>query len=225
MKEIKLWKYISDKLSSEKEIVLLVVANSSNSSPGKTGFKMAIADDGTSIGTVGGGIMEFDIITEIKAVFANARSLNEVRRLHHSNSARGEKSGLICGGVQTIIFKSLSQKNIDVIERIVQSSKKMVNGLLEISESNFQFTPNKIGEKDISIKIDSDSSWEFEENVGTPNTVYIVGGGHVGLAVSRIMSTLDFHVVVFDHRKNVQTMDENSFANQKIITSYDKISN
>ncbi len=223
MKEKKIWKYISDKLSSEKEIVLLIVADSSNSSPGRTGFKMAIADDGTSIGTIGGGIMEFDIISEIKESFAKNRYFNSVRKLHHSNLARGEKSGLICGGVQTIIFKSLSKKNIDVINNIVESSNKMVNGVLTISESSFLFTPDKKCHRDISIKIESDSIWEFEENIGTPNTVYIVGGGHVGLAVSRIMSTLDFHVVIFDHRNNVQTMDENSFANQKIITPYDKI--
>ena len=223
MKELKLWKYISDKLSSEKEIVLLIVANSSNSSPGRTGFKMAIANDGTSIGTIGGGIMEFDIISEINVAFSKNSSLNEIRRLHHSNLSKGKKSGLICGGVQTIIFKSLSKENNHIIDRIVESINKKMNGLLSITESSFIFTPNKMSSEDISIKIDSESDWTFEENIGIPDTVYIIGGGHVGLAVSRIMSTLDFHVIVFDHRKDVQTMDENSFANQKIITSYDKI--
>jgi len=223
MKEKKIWKYISDKILSDQKVVLLIVANSSNSSPGRTGFKMAISDDGTSIGTIGGGIMEFDIISEIKESFAKNRYFNSVRKLHHSNLARGEKSGLICGGVQTIIFKSLSKTNIDVINNIVEASNEMVNGVLTISESSFLFTPEKINHQDISMKIESDSNWKFEENIGTQNTVYIVGGGHVGLAVSRIMSTLDFHVVVFDHRKEVHTMNENCYANQKIITSYDKI--
>jgi len=98
-----------------------------------------------------------------------------------------------------------------------------VNGILSITKSSFLFTPHQMSNNEISIKIKSESNWKFEENIGISNTVYIVGGGHVGLAVSRIMSTLNFYVVVFDHRKDVQTMDENSFANKKIITSYDKI--
>jgi len=224
MKELQLWKYVSDKISSDKNITLLIVANASNASPGRTGFKMAIADDGTSIGTIGGGIMEFDLVTEINDSFSNNVELNFARKLHHSNLANGEKSGLICGGVQTIVFKSLSNKNSTTIESIVKSLDERRNGLLSITDSSFSFTPNKECDNEISIETDSNSNWKFEENIGIPNTVYIIGGGHVGLAVSRIMSTLDFHVVVFDHRKDVPTMDENSFADRKIITSYDKVS-
>ena len=223
MKEFKLWKYVSDKISSDKKVTLLIVANASNSSPGRTGFKMAVSDDGTSAGTIGGGIMEFDLLQEINDSFTKNSEMNFVRKLHHSNLASGEKSGLICGGVQTIVFKSLSKKHIDAIEGIIEALDEKMNGLLLITENGFHFTPNQMGKNDISIKIKSDDSWKFEENIGVPNTVYIIGGGHVGLAVSRIMSTLDFHVVVFDHRESVQTMDENIYADKKIITPYDKI--
>ncbi len=223
MKELKLWKYISNKISSDKNIVLLIVANASNASPGRTGFKMAIADDGTSIGTIGGGIMEFDIITEINDSFANNDNLNFVRKLHHSNLASSDKSGLICGGVQTVVFKSLSKENINDIDSMLESLSSMTDGLLTITQSSFSFSPNKSEPTEISIETDFDSNWIFKENIGTPNTVYIIGGGHVGLAVSRIMSTLDFYVVVFDHRNDVQTMEQNTFANKKVITAYDKI--
>jgi len=224
MTELKLWKYISNKISSDYNVVLLIVANASNASPGRTGFKMALASDGTSIGTIGGGIMEFDIVTEVNDSFAKNSNLNFVRKLHHSNLASGDKSGLICGGVQTIVFKSLSKSNFETIDSIVKSLDKMINGLLEITESDFSFTQNKSDTKEISIESDLNSKWIFKENIGTPNTIYIIGGGHVGLAVSRIMSTLDFYIVIFDHRKDVQTMEQNTFANKKVITSYNKIS-
>ncbi len=223
MKEIKLWKYISDKILSDKKIVLLIVAHASSASPGRTGFKMAIADDGTSIGTIGGGIMEFDIVSEINNLFLTNKTLNIVRRLHHSKLAKGDKSGLICGGVQTILFKSLSKKNIETVDSIVESLDDRTNGLLTITESSFLFMPNRKSAVEISLETKSNTNWKFEENIGIPNTVYIIGGGHVGLAVSRIMSTLDFYVIVLDHRKDVQTMAENTFVNKKIITSYDKI--
>ena len=224
MKELKLWKYILDKVSSDKKIVLLIVANASNASPGRTGFKMAIADDGTSIGTIGGGIMEFDIFTEIKKSFSDNENLSFVRKLHHSNFTSGDKSGLICGGVQTIVFKSLSKNDIGIIKDIEINLEIAKSGLLLITEHSLSFVPQGINSTDISLSYDKNNNWIFEENIGIPNTVYIIGGGHVGLAVSRVMSALDFHVVIFDHRKDVQTMDENIFAHKKVITSYNKIS-
>ncbi|MCP5062828.1 MAG: XdhC/CoxF family protein, partial [Ignavibacteriae bacterium] len=55
------------------------------------------------------------------------------------------------------------------------------------------------------------------------NTVYVIGGGHVGLAVSRVMSTLDFFVVTFDEREDIPTMTNNTFANKKIVTNYSDV--
>lgn len=223
MKELKLWEYISNKISSNNNILLLIVANASNASPGRTGFKMAIADDGTSIGTIGGGIMEFDIVTEIRTSFLNNEKINCVRKLHHSKLASGEKSGLICGGVQTVLFKSLTIDNIDVVQNIITSLAKMESGLLSITEESLLFMPQQSKSSHLHLSKEQDESWIFEENIGIQNTVYIVGGGHVGLAVSRIMSTLDFYVVVFDHRKDVQTIKENKFANKIITTPFDQI--
>ncbi len=223
MTELKLWKYISEKNSLDKKVTLLIVANASNASPGRTGFKMAIANDGTSIGTIGGGIMEFNLISEVRNSFTNNNNLNFVRKLHHSNLASGDKSGLICGGVQTMIFRTLSSTNLESVNNIIESIEKIKNGILSISETSFSFLPDKKNADDIVLSL-SDNSWNFEENIGIPNIVYIIGGGHVGLAVSRIMATLNFYVVIFDHRKNVQTMDENIFAHKKINTSYGKIS-
>ena len=62
MKELELWKFISKTISSGKKAALVVVAESSNSSPGRQGFKMVITEDAEQFGTIGGGIMEKDMI-------------------------------------------------------------------------------------------------------------------------------------------------------------------
>ncbi len=223
MKELKLWKFISNKIINNKKVTLLIVANASNASPGRTGFKMAIAQDGTSIGTIGGGIMEFNISKEVENFFSNNENFDFVRKLYHNNLASGNKSGLICGGVQTVVFKSLSKNDIEIVTNIITNLEKTESGLLSISKNHFNFVPQKINSTDISLSNSVNENWIFEENIGIPNTVYIIGGGHVGLAFSRVMSALDFYVVIFDHRNNVQTMDDNVFADKKIITSYAKI--
>ena len=55
------WQYILSSLKADKAVYFLYVIKSEGSSPGKTAFKMAIADNGSFIGTIGGGIMEFKI--------------------------------------------------------------------------------------------------------------------------------------------------------------------
>jgi xanthine dehydrogenase accessory factor len=223
MKELKMWQYISNQILLGNKIVLLIVANASNASPGRTGFKMVVSSNKTTFGTIGGGIMEYDIINEINNSFVNNIEFNCIRKLHHSKLASGEKSGLICGGIQTIIFKSIDKSSLNTITDILQNIENNESGLLSISSSSFQFFSKKQNDNDIVFSVDNNSVWLFEENIGNPKTVYIVGGGHVGLAVSRIMRTLDFNVVVFDSRNSVQTLEENTFTNKIITTDYKNI--
>lgn len=223
MKETQLYKYILNKINSGNQVALLIVANASKASPGRTGFKMAIASDESTFGTVGGGIMEYNIISEVLESFQNDLKLNYIKKLHHSNLASGDKSGLICGGVQTVIFKSLDKEHINVIEQIIQNLEANNKGVFSISEEVFSFQDGQENPNDILLSVSENKEWLFSENLGTPNTVYIIGGGHVGLAVSRIMRALDFRVIVFDHRESVQTMGENSFAHEKITTNYKDI--
>ena len=60
-KQLKLWRFIYNRLSQEEAVMLLVVAESEGSSPGRAGFKMAIANDGALHGSIGGGIMELKL--------------------------------------------------------------------------------------------------------------------------------------------------------------------
>ncbi|MBU0473136.1 MAG: XdhC family protein [Bacteroidetes bacterium] len=222
MKDLKIWEFIASKLANYHSIILLIVADSSKNSPGRTGFKMAISDDSTHVGTIGGGIMEFDIVNEATEILQNNQEVGFFRKLHHSKIGNGDKSGLICGGIQTIVFKSLTKSDLSTINEIIKSIKSQNSGLLQIEENNFTFFPKLEIENEI-IFTSSIDKWLLKENIGSPNKVYIIGGGHVGLAVSRIMSTLDFFVTVFDHRSEVATLSENKYANKIIITDYNKI--
>ena len=53
-----------------------------------------------------------------------------------------------------------------------------------------------------------------------PDTLYVFGGGHVGLALSKIFSNLNFKTVLFDNRSELNTFNENRFANEKHIVDY-----
>ncbi len=221
MKETALWKFILNAIKSDKKAVLLVVAESSNSSPGRQGFKMVITEDAKQFGTIGGGIMEKDMIEyALDLLFGNESKL--IKKLHHTNNTKFEKSGLICGGYQTIIFSVIDKSQTTLIENILSSLSEKQNNELSITPKSIEYEAAD-NLNPISFTYKSDEDWNYKENIGIPLIAYIAGGGHVGLAVSRIMKSLGFHVVVFDHREDVFTLEQNTFANEIIITNYDDI--
>ena len=59
--------------------------------------------------------------------------------------------------------------------------------------------------------------------MGCPETVYVIGGGHVGLAVCQALVPLDFRIVVLDHRADVATMHQNTWAHEKITTPFTEL--
>jgi xanthine dehydrogenase accessory factor len=223
MNEALLWKFILKTISSDKKAVLIVVAESSNSSPGRQGFKMAVNEDSDMIGTIGGGIMERNM-TEYALDLLFEKETRLIKKLHHSNKTNFEKSGLICGGYQTIIFSVIDKTQTTLIDNILSALNDKQNNELIISPHRIEF---KSADRmfPISFTYKSNEDWNYRESIGLPLISYIAGGGHVGLAVSRIMKSLGFYVVVFDHRDDVYTIKQNQFADEIIICNYDEIGN
>jgi xanthine dehydrogenase accessory factor len=223
MNEVILWNFISDNIKANKKVVLLVVAESSNSSPGRQGFKMVVNEDAEMVGTIGGGVMEKDMIEySLDLLFGNEIRL--IKKLHHSDKTNFEKSGLICGGYQTIIFSVIDKTQTTLIDNILSALNEKQNNELIISPNSIEFnSTDSILPASFTYKTDED--WVYKEYIGLPLISYIAGGGHVGLAVSRVMKTLGFYVVVFDHREDVFTIKQNKFADEIIITKYEDIGN
>ena len=223
MKETDLWNFIHKTINSGKKVVLLTVAESSNSSPGRQGFKMAVSEDAELLGTIGGGIMEKDMIEySLDLLFGNENKT--IKRLHHTDKTKYEKSGLICGGYQIILFSVIDNSHTGLIERIISSSNKKKNGELVISSAGIEFN-NVDSTNPVSFNYQTDDDWEYRETIGLPLIAFIAGGGHVGLAVSRIMKSIGFYVIVFDHREDVFTIEQNEYADEIIITKYEGIGN
>lgn len=199
----------------------MIVAESSNSSPGKQGFKMAVTEDAEMIGTIGGGIMEKDMIDySLDLLFGKETRL--IKKLHHSDKTNFEKSGLICGGYQTIIFSVIDNSLVQTIENILSSISQKQNGKLSVMPVKIEYQQTE-NIHPIFFHYNNDEDWNYIENLGLPLITYIAGSGHVGLAVSRVMKSLGFYVIVFDHRENVYTIEQNKFADEIIICKYEEI--
>ena len=71
----------------------------------------------------------------------------------------------------------------------------------------------------------SEATWQYGEWVNKQPVIHIIGGGHVGLALSETMRFLDFFVHLYDDRDSLNTIEENIFADEKHIVNYENIGN
>src|SRR4051794_9919688 len=98
-REIELWQFIAKRLRAGERVALLVVAQSHGSSPGRAGYKMAITENGGLMGSIGGGVMEVNLVEQARALLAGAaRDLAPIliEQEHRKNS--DHPSGMICSG-------------------------------------------------------------------------------------------------------------------------------
>ena len=217
------YKHLFLKLQANQKVYLLTVIENSGSSPGRKGFKMLVAEDGFIFGSIGGGVMEFSLVESTKKLLEEGDlKIFFKKQVHRGDRENG--SGMICSGEQTVVFHPLNMKNIQMVEGIKNALEGNKKGTLILTPTSIQFSEEKIEEK-FEIKITSGKHWIYKEQIGFKNTLYLVGGGHVSVAVSALFVTLGFYVVVFDDRENLNTLEQNTSAHQKLIVDYQKISN
>lgn len=216
------WKFIKNKLAEEKRMMLLVVIESNGSSPGRRGFKMAITEDKELAGSVGGGIMEYDIV-ELGFAMLQLGKTGPVmkKQIHRADS--GEKSGMNCSGDQTIVLLAIDNNHKEIVDKIIESLHSAKSGILKLSPRGFEFLPTGIQGKQIITEIHNEAHWEYKELTSYRNHLCIVGAGHVGLALSKLMKDLGFIVEIFDDRETLSTFENNQFADKKHKVNYENI--
>ena len=223
-KELELWQFAAARLKQNKSVMLLVVAESSGSSPGRAGFKMAVAEDDLR-GSIGGGVMEVNLVERAKVRIQDSgfRINSEiVRQNHRKNSAN--PSGMICSGEQTVIFYKLNFEDLPTIRQLVRSLKNHRSKVLQITSNNFQVVENQSDDFDFRFERQSENDFLFEEKLGFKNKLFIIGGGHCALALSELASKMDFHISLFDDRPNLNTLAKNKFVHAKTaVENYEKI--
>lgn len=220
----KVFPFIKERLSREIPVMLMTVVQRAGSSPGKVGFKMAVSADGEITGSIGGGTMEHLLVERAKKELQNPAELKPyVLFEDHDPEAAENRSGMICSGSQSVAFLPLQGKNLPVVEKICSALDSGKKGVLQITQKGMTFTDGKqLDQPKICVITDADS-WDYQEQLGMPDTLYVFGGGHVGLAISKLFKTLGFYIKVFDNRENINTLTENTFADEKHFVDYKEV--
>jgi len=220
--ELEIWQFAAERLKRNESVILLVVAESSGSSPGRQGYKMAVAED-EIIGSIGGGLMEINLVESARRLLRNEEKNNFIKQQVHRKKSP-DTSGMICSGGQAIIFFKLSQNNLPTIRKVIRALKKHLPAVLQISNLKFQIAEDLSNNFDFQFEQTDASAFLFQEKLGFKNRLFIIGGGHCALALSDLMSKMDFYITLFDDRPNLNTLEKNKFVHAKqIVESYVQI--
>jgi xanthine dehydrogenase accessory factor len=218
-----IWSFIIEHIESKKNIILITVVECKGSSPGRVGFKMAVSSDGSIAGSIGGGVMEYNMVELARKKLIENCSKPFIKRQIHNSEAEFDKSGMICSGEQTQVFTPLSFSDLNIVSSLKETLDKGFSGCLNLSPNHLSFSKEVSIENQFSCTINSSEDWQYSERLGFKDTVYIFGAGHISVPLSQILRMLDFRVVVYDNRTQLSTFNSNTFANQKEVVDYNNV--
>lgn len=89
-------------LTDERQVVLATVVKTSGSTPQKPGAKLLVRDDGSGVGTLGGGCVEGDIWFAAQQLLKSGGSAE--MRSYELNEELAAEDGLICGGTMYFLI-------------------------------------------------------------------------------------------------------------------------
>ena len=225
-KQLCIWQFIHHNLQQNIAVMLLYVPESYGSSPGRQGFFMAVTAKGDMAGSIGGGVMEHKFVTLAKNRLQDVSSTETIsfKKQIHDKAAGENQSGMICSGEQTIVLYQIKKADLSSIESIILSLSNHQNGTLLLSPSGLAFNEARPNH-DFEFTMESESNWTYKEKTGYKNQLFIIGGGHCSLALSQLMSSMDFYIRLYDDRSELNTIQQNIFVHeQHIVKDYGELS-
>ncbi|OQX75649.1 MAG: hypothetical protein B6D61_10000 [Bacteroidetes bacterium 4484_249] len=214
-----IWSKIQAYLRQKQRVILLIVVENKGSSPGRQGFKMMLTESGKHFGSVGGGATEYKLIKRAEEMLEKNITKPELHEQIHRTDAEMHKSGMICSGDNKVILYPLQYDiHYDNINEIVGHAVIKEEITITISETEFRSRNSASIPTQFEYK-----NGIYKEVVGYKHIVCIIGGGHVGLALSKQMKMLGYYVKIYDNRPELDTLKANEWAKEQHIVDFNEI--
>ncbi len=236
-------------LEQGEDIVLATILSHQGSTPRTAGTKMIVRSDGDTISTVGGGLVEADVIKAASEVFKTKEAQIKPFDLTGANV---ESMDLVCGGRLEILveFLAADSANLELfrgLDRALKDGRKcyLAADLGSVSDKRSAVKRCLILE-DGTISgnmtcppelIQTLASWTGKERYPVllafggrnyvvepsfvPGTIYMFGAGHVSQQVAPLARLVDFRIVVLDDRSEFANKDRFPTADDvRVLSSF-----
>jgi xanthine dehydrogenase accessory factor len=214
----KLFSSIYAAVRSGEDIVLVSVIGESGSTPRGAGARMAVRKDGTSIGTIGGGAVEYRSTQLAAEALEQKKSYIQGFRLRPNDIA---DLGMICGGDLEVYFQYIegNSENTALLEEIdMQLDRDEDSWLVTGIHGEDRWTMQ------ISNEIDGLSNGNdikyFKEPLTKAGKVCIFGGGHISQKLVPVLDSVGFKCFVIDDKPEFANADLFPKAKETLVADF-----
>ena len=235
-----------------KNFVVATVVHTQGSTPQKPGAALLVRQDGSTVGTLGGGCVEGDIW------FAAKEALRErtgpLYKRYYLNEDIAARDGLVCGGtmyfyIEPVIdapgFHDLSKEIADAYAggpslstaTLVTSDRLEIGARIIVHQDGA--SEGSLGDAALDAEAietakavmamgktsrihTAQGDEVFVEGYTAPALLVLIGGGHVNLQVARLAQMMGFRVMVTDDRREFANQERFPMAEAVRVDSYGK---
>ena len=193
MTDVKAW------LESGDPVALATVISTWGSAPRPAGSRMAISQSGKIAGSVSGGCLEGEVFEQAQAILKG----KPARLFHYGVSDDlAWTVGLSCGGEVDVLIEPLTEVHRDLIGALeAERPVVLTTNVGDLPGARQLLTPAQgdaaeLLEQENPVRRDG----LFLEPFPRPPELFIFGGSHVAIPLTRLATALGFRVTVVDAR-------------------------
>lgn len=231
----------AESLRQGDPVLYVSVIASSGSTPRGEGAAMMVFPNGESIGTIGGGAVEFAAQKKAAVLLADKRSECACYILDRNEV---EDLGMICGGDVTVYFQYLDpadKNNYEMMDYcstafnrygstwlVRRIQNEQVSGMGVYDSKGLHFTDcisEELLRKHLSSRtelIKGDVEY-YIEPITFAGRVYVFGGGHVGQQLVPVLAHIGFSVTLYEDREKFADPELFPDASEIILGDFSKI--
>ena len=238
----KLVRAMIQQLEQGHNVVLCSIVGSFGSTPRGAGAKMAVMEDGSTVGTIGGGAVEYHAELLSKEIHQTRQSQTKSFQLTKNDVA---DIGMICGGGVSVYFQFLDAANADnlvMLRHILGLLTTNRNSWLILTmadgeiwsmgtydEENGLYGTTAITQEVLQPMLQPRAVYTpgetayYVEPLVVAGTVYVFGGGHVAQELVPAISHVGFRTVVFEERAEFCTPERFPTAVDTVLGDFSNI--
>ncbi len=190
---MKIFEPVAAAVAAGRAVALATVVDTAGSTPRHLGARMAIADDGATWGTIGGGRIELEVTSAGRAVAAGAPP---VRARHHLV----RDLAMCCGGAMEVVIAPVGP-SAAVLAAAAAAVRARRPAVLDTPLDGGPLRLHEVPRAEAAAwrrPARSPDGAALREAVGVGERVVVLGAGHVGRAIGAAAARCDFEVVLCD---------------------------
>lgn len=227
-------------LKQGQELVLVSVIAGSGSTPRGAGARMIVRPDGSTMGTIGGGAVEYRASQMALDVLKEKSSFTKGFKLVPGQAA---DLGMICGGNVVVYFQYVNGDNqafLELCDQVLCACERdedswLITDITDETAWSMGLYSKSQGMSGIEIEdiqplcctkavqVEAENRRYYSEPLIHAGKVYVFGGGHVAQELVPVITHVGFRCVVFDDRKDFANKELFPQAVETIVGDFERM--